>query len=293
MLIIFYLVSILSLSQSANIIRFADAPATTVGFWRLFIASLLLLPVTLRGRGRQEWTSLKRGDYAVLAAAGFFFFLHLWSYFFAAQHTSIANCVIIFAINPVFTAVGALFLQGERVTARLAIAYLMAMAALWALFAHSFHLDPTHFAGDGSALVAAVTFSGFVLIGRHIRARLGNGLYTVAADSVAALFFFCTTLVAGLPLRGFTMTTWLAIAGLVVFPTLLGHAMFSYCLRFMNINLMSCGKLLEPVLAVLVALMLFHEPVTRAAVWAFCLSAASVVILFSPSLARLRFGAKI
>jgi drug/metabolite transporter (DMT)-like permease len=54
--------------------------------------------------------------------------------------------------------------------------------------------------------------------------------------------------------------------------------------KYMNLSVMSCNKLLEPLLAAIGAYYLFGEKVSHSAWIAFILTGASILILFSPSL---------
>ncbi len=85
--------------------------------------------------------------------------------------------------------------------------------------------------------------------------------------------------------------SWLAVFGLVLLPTLLGHLSFSYLMNFMNLSLMSCGKLIEPVLASIIAFYLFGEVLSAQAIIAFFFTASALVVLFLPT--RLKIENKI
>ena len=76
--------------------------------------------------------------------------------------------------------------------------------------------------------------------------------------------------------------TWIAIGGQVIFSTLLGHSLIAYLMRFLNVTLMSTGKLAEPVMATLVASVVFQEKLSNYVGVAFALTALSLFLLFWP-----------
>ena len=160
--------------------------------------------------------------------SGTFFFLHLWTFFYASKHTSIANCMVIFSINPLLTAAGAYLFFKEKFTLRLALAYVFAFAGIFWLVRNSISFDPEKVSGDLMALLSAVLVSVYLLSGKKLRHSMNNFNFSVLIYSICAAWFFATGALKGINFLQQTSTTWLAIAGLVVIPTLLGHSLFMY-----------------------------------------------------------------
>lgn len=286
MKIALYFLSLFSLSQAAGLVRWSAAPPDVIGFWRLLAAALLLLPLAVRTGALKTLWAARRREMPVIALSSVFFFAHLWTYFYAAQNTRIAHCMILFATNPLWTALGNRLFFGEPFTRRLLVSYVFAAAGIFLLVHHSVSFETGLVAGDLMALLSAVVFAGYLLTGKRARRATGNSGYTVVLYALAGLLFGLSGLIRGVPFVGFTATTWLAIGATVLLPTLLGHALFTWLMNFMNINLMSCGKLIEPVFAAIVAAFVFGEAITPEVQLAFACTAASVLILFLPHLRR-------
>ena len=94
--------------------------------------------------------------------------------------------------------------------------------------------------------------------------------------------FFFTVLGTGHKFFSYPPITWISIGGLVLFPTLLGHALFTYLLRYFDVNWLSTGKLAEPLLASLTAFLFFHETWTPTIAMAFACTGVSLLILLEP-----------
>ena len=116
----YYLVfafSLLCLSMSSIIIRFSEVPINIFGFWRLLIASVIVFLIykmkltRLFDKNKKLNTSKKINlrDGFLLIVLGGIFFSHLWTFFYAAKNTKIANAMIIYSVNPLFTALGSYF----------------------------------------------------------------------------------------------------------------------------------------------------------------------------------------
>jgi drug/metabolite transporter (DMT)-like permease len=265
------------LSQPANMIRWARAPAEVLGFWRLAIAVLALAP--LAWARRAAWARVPQGDAGLTALAGALFFVHLWTFVYAAQHTTIAACMLTFSTHPLWTGAGARLFFGERVTPRLLLAYALAGAGVWLLFSAGAALGRESLRGDAAGVLSALTFSGYVLAGRRARRSLDNVSFAALAYVVAAALFLAAGTARGTPWLSYPGSTWLAILGLAFVVTLGGHALFTHLLATLDVHLLSCAKLLEPPLAALGARLAFGERLTPATALAFALISAAVLAL--------------
>ncbi len=232
---------------------------------------------------KRFWEPVSTATWIWAALSGSFFFFHLWTFFYAAQNTSIANCMVIFATNPIFTALGAWLFLKDRFENRHALAFLLAFSGVAFLFSDRMSWDSARI-GDFSALASAVFFSIYILASKKARLKMNTEQFTWIIYSLAATLFFFTGLSLQVEWTGYPAQTWWAILGTIVFPTLLGHVLFTHLLKFFNINWLSCGKLAEPALSSAVAFLAFGEELKRESLIAFALTASSVVILFWPLL---------
>lgn len=272
--------SLIVLSHSGIFVRYCEADALAIGFWRMAIAVPVLFGLViwrgLWGRVRR----LRRKQLASLVLCGFLLFFHWWSWFLAVQKTTLANSMVLFAISPLFTALGAWFFFRERLTFRHGLALLFCFAGIVAIFQGSLALDPSRLQGDVLGLVSSLLFSGYVLTSKGIRKNLENLPFTLVAYSSSGIFFFVMMLVRGLPFFSYSAGTWAAFTALAFGPTLTGHALFTWCLQFFNVNLMNILILTEPVIASISAFFLFREPLTVHQVAGFAFIATGVLALF-------------
>ena len=278
-----YFVSLFGLAQSANLVRLAEAPLEVLGFWRLLVSALLFLPFALKNNFIQNFRSAPQTLNFSLTS-GFFFFTHLWTFFYASQNTTIANCMIIYSTNPLFTALGAWLFFNEKFTKRLAVAYILAFIGIYQLVSHNLDFDRGLVKGDFAALISALLFTGYLLTGKKVRHTFSNSAFSTTIYFTAAMLFLFTGLTKGIDFIHYPTQTWLAIGGSILFPTLLGHALFMYLVRYMNINMMTCGKLIEPPISAVIAFLLFGEVLKDNTLLAFILTSSAVLILFAPEI---------
>jgi drug/metabolite transporter (DMT)-like permease len=84
---------------------------------------------------------------------------------------------------------------------------------------------------------------------------------------VAAAALLPACLLTGSSLGGYQATAWLALAGVVAGPQLLGHTVFNGLLASVSASVVAVVMLLEPVIATILAWWLFDE-VPGPSLWA-------------------------
>ena len=278
--LLLYFIALVSLSQSSNWVRWSQAPVEQLGFGRLALAALIIGCWQLYRRQwhKFQWRLSPSFQWALLASL--LFFMHVWTYKTSALQTKISNQMIIFASNPLWTAALSVFLLKEKFHPRLLISYGLSLSGLFLLLAHQVQFESQTLPGDLMALLSALLFSLYLLATRKAREKMSNAQFTLILFSVTALGFAFVCWGHGTSLWPTTSRAQWAVLGLAVFSTLLGHGIFSLLLGKMNINWMSCGKLIEPVLASLMAQFLFFEQIQLNQIYAFGLTALGVILLF-------------
>ena len=126
-----YFLALLSLSTSANLAKLNHMPSQVLGFWRLGIAALLLA-IWVFAIKRTPLPRITK-DFRWVLLSGFFFFLHLWTFKYAAKNTSISHTMIIFSSNPVWASLGAVAFFNERLSIRLVLSYVLALLGVFIL----------------------------------------------------------------------------------------------------------------------------------------------------------------
>ncbi len=281
-----YFLALFCLSTSPNWAKLNQMPVEVLGFWRLAIAaSIVGLWIILFKKHPWTFSSQKMGWVII---SGLFFFLHLWTYKFASKNTSVANTMILFASNPLWSSAGAIVFFKERITLRLTLAYFLAIIGIYMLAFEHMEFNSSTFLGDLAAVSSAFFYAVYMLTGKKARTHYDNSIYSFIQYSICALLFGLIVIGLRKDLTGYDSLSWWTIGGLVLMPTLLGHLSLTYLVNYMNISLMSCGKLIEPIIASIIAYFVFNELLKPEAWLAFSLTAISVIILFSPSVMQLR-----
>jgi drug/metabolite transporter (DMT)-like permease len=246
---------VLAVSAAAIFIRLAEAPAIAVAFWRCALGAAVLLPPALvRGDRFPTGRTLYAG-----VASGVALGAHFGFWISSLDFTSVAASVVLVSTQPIFVAVLAYLVFGER-TAPLSFAGILVALAGTAIIAADRTVGSAALLGNVLALLGAVTVAVYVLIGRSSRTG-GVGVlpYSVVVYSAAAATLLPAALVFDVPLWGFSGETWFWIAAITLGPQLMGHTVFNWALRYVEASLISGVVLAEPVLSALLAWLILSE----------------------------------
>jgi drug/metabolite transporter (DMT)-like permease len=113
--------------------------------------------------------------------------------------------------------------------------------------------------GDILALLAAIAVAVYTLIGRVVREKLSTTVYTYMVYTACAAVLVITCATQGSSLFAYGWSAVIVGLLLAVFSTILGHSIFSWCLKYFSPAFVSASKLCEPVVAAIMAGFLFGE----------------------------------
>ncbi len=253
-------IGVIGISLSAIFVKYSDAPSVVTAAYRLLWTVGLMTPVVF-GKA-QVRAELKRTDgktVALCAVSGIFLALHFTSWFESLKQTSVASSTAIVCTEVIWVALGfVVFLKGRIGKAALISIAITVFGSLLIAFS-DYSAGGDHLSGDGLALAAAIFSAVYTLIGREVRKGMSTISYTYIVYFFCALVLCIFTLAARIPFHGYGMSSVVVGLLLAVFSTLLGHSIFSWCLKFLSPSFVSASKLCEPVVAALFAVFLFAE----------------------------------
>jgi drug/metabolite transporter (DMT)-like permease len=262
--VLWMVVGVVAISTSPILIRLAAVPALALAFWRCLAGAAVLAPFARRGRAG----GLQRGDLARLGTAGVFLAAHfaLWNASLAL--TSVGAATTLVSCTPLFVGIGARFLgeaPGRRTWAGIVLATVGAVvigvsdALAGPVAGAGATTGASGLLGDVLAFAGAAAVAVYLLIGRVMRRRLPVSTYAASVYGTAAAVLLPACLLTGSSLGGYAAGSWLAVAGVVVGPQLLGHTVFNSLLTSVSATVVSVVLLIEPVGATALAWLLFHE----------------------------------
>lgn len=247
----------------------APTNALSVGFLRLALSLLILLPAAILVTKPAQWrlasrNPVRRGpprrDLALLLLFGGGMALYQVCYFAAIPRVGVTVAALVTLCSaPLLVALlGRLFL-GERLSLRVYLAMSLAIGGVALLTGvDAFGGDVPVVIGLLLALGAGLGFAVVALTTRALTGRY-HALQLIAVGMTLGAFILLPFALAyGLVLH-YPPSAWLLLLHLGFVPTALGYLFFFYGLRFTQAAVASTVNLLEPLTSTLLAWLIFDE----------------------------------
>ena len=241
----------------------AGATPASMAFMRMALSAAMLLPaLCIKRKGQKEAPirSLKRlskTQWLWSVAASLCLALHYLTWMTSLDATSTFASVALVCTQPLFVAALSGIVLKEKMPKAARPGALVAVVGALLIGMNSIAGMSGDIAGDLLALAGAIMMAGHWLCNRYARR-------TVEALPFMLLLYTQTALLLALtlPFLGGFQMTWmalLAVAGLAVGCTLLGHSMFTLALGKVSATVVSFALLGEPVGAMLWSMVMFGE----------------------------------
>jgi drug/metabolite transporter (DMT)-like permease len=260
------LIAIAGIAWSAIFIRWSAVPGPTSAFYRVFIASLVLVPWwgIRQLAGGAQTRGLTHRSVLLALGGGIFFGLDLALYNTAVMKTTATMATLLGNNSPIIVGIGSwLFFRrkpGRRFWIGLAFA-LTGCAGVMVTTA-SKGSSGGDLTGDFMALGAAFFFAGYLLATERVREEMDTLTFSTIAivGSVVTILIVC--LILGVPLSGFSERTWAALLGLGLISQLGAYLGLAYALGHLPATVTSVGLLSQVPLTAILAVPLLGEPLT-------------------------------
>lgn len=257
---IMIVVGVLGISLSSIFVKYSMAPSAVTAAYRLLWTVVLMTPVTFGSREiRTELFRVNPKTLLRSCLSGLFLAIHFTLWFESLRHTTVASSTTIVCTEVIWVSLGyALFLKGKMSLKEIMTIGVTLGGSVLIAFADS-GSGGTHLYGDILSLLAAIAVAVYVLIGREVRKTASTTVYTYIVYSSCAAVLLLMCLIQGNALWGYGISGIIVGLLLAVFSTILGHSIFSWCLKYFSPSFVSASKLCEPVAAAILAGFLFGE----------------------------------
>ncbi|MGA7571812.1 MAG: DMT family transporter [Candidatus Aquilonibacter sp.] len=235
---------------------------------RLSLASAVLLGIGAIFRERAA--PISRTHRSILIAAGVALALHFATWIASLEYTTVAVSTLLVSTSPLWTTLYDAVARGRRFPLVVPVAFIGGIAGL-ALVTSSNHSPPPHpghaVLGAALALGGSAAFAAYLLLVRDVRAALSTRAIVTTTYTTAAIVLVVAALVARQPPPALSSYgAWGGILAMALISQLLGHTGMNAALRWFSPTAVSFSTLLEPVIAAALALVLFGETLSGAAI---------------------------
>lgn len=271
------LIAIAAVSTASTFIRFAQAegvPSLVIAAIRLTIATLILAPLAWI-RHRAELQQLTRRDLLLSVISGLFLAIHFATWISSLEYTSVASSVVFVSTGPLWVAFLSPIFLNERLRQVAVIGLALALVGGTVIglsdacvIRNGIHcprlghiLEGRAMWGNFLALCGALAVSGYLLIGRKVRATRSVSLvpYIFLVYGICALVLVMSMFAAGKRPMGYSPSAYGWIVLLAIIPQLIGHSTFNWLLKYLSATLVAVITLAEPIGSAVLAYLFLKE----------------------------------
>ena len=251
------LLAMVSVSSTSLVVRsVATVPALVLAFWRMFTASGMLWSYSvIRPAGNLSPINKKR-----IIFAGIFLGCHFACFFLGIRNTSIANATLLGCLSPIFTVFIAIF-QKKKINKMTYVGLIVAIVGVGIVQSGDISLNNTNLFGDSIALLSALFLAITFVLAEKIRQETDNVVYGRSLFFVASITVLFIATTTGDSVLNFMPADipWFLFLGLV--PSIFGHNLLNYAVKYITPTAVSSVPLGEPIIASLFGLLLFGEAI--------------------------------
>lgn len=254
------LVGGVAVSFSSILIKWSAAPSSVLGMYRLLLTVVFMLPFL--PKYRKYIAALSTREWGSLLLAGLFLGLHFLFWIGSLKYTTVGSSVILMALEPVFVMLGAFLVFRERTGQAALIGMGVALLGTVVVSGGDMGQPGASLFGDVLSVLGAVFISINMLIGQSLRTNMSSFVYNFMIFLIAGLVMVLYNLALGVPMIHYSHREWGIFLLLAIVPTVFGHALFNWVLKYVRATTVSMTILGEPVGAIILAFFLLGEPIT-------------------------------
>ena len=252
------IIGIICLSFSAMFGKWANAPGPVIGFYRIGLATIILLPVFLYRKYRYH-VKLPTSSLLFPLLGGIFTAFDHGTWNSSLRFTSAANATLLGNTAPLWVALISWLIFRQRLRGLFWIGLACALAGAVTVLGSDFILHPTIGLGDLLAIAAGVFYAGYFVVTERGRQRLDTLSYVWLVDLVAAFTLLLITLGMRMLLTGYPAQSYLAFLGAALVSQVGGYLSIGYALGHLPASVVSPTLIGQPVVTAILAIPLLGE----------------------------------
>ena len=273
------LLALLSISSSPIVARLIDLPAVTISFWRMAFAGFFLWSYS--GLKSNKKNKLKKSSIRKTIIAGILLGIHFAFFYTAVKLTTIANATILGTLAPFFTLIMEIIVLKRKYKKIIYLGLILSIIGSIIIMFDDVSFSSQHSLGNLCALICSICLSISFMIAEDVRKTEGTVQFTRLLYSIAAITIVIISFITLDNLNINSSYSFLGLVYLGLVPTLLGHNMFYYSLKYITPTIVATIPLGEPVIASIIASYIFLEVITLNTILggSFCIIGIGIILV--------------
>lgn len=268
---------VFGIGWSAILVRWSGVSGLVSAFYRLGIATIVLVPWRLIAK--PSTTTATRTAKVAAVIAGILFGADLAFFNSAVMATSAANASLLGVNAPIFVAFGAWVMYGDRPTSRFWLGFALAFIGMLAIVGADVLVHPSLGYGDLLAVLGAACYGAYILYVQRSRTGMDTLTFSVWSSGVGAACLLIVCLIARQPLTGFSGRSWAALIALALTSQVIGQLFIAHALGHLPAAPSSIGLLGQAPLTAILAWPMLGERIRPGQVVGGGLVLAGIVVV--------------
>lgn len=251
-------VGIICLSFSAMFGKWANAPGPVIGFYRIGLATIILLPIFIY-RKRKNGVKLTWTLLLLPILGGIFTAFDHGTWNSSLRYTSAANATLLGNTAPLWVALFAWLVFRQKLRGLFWLGLALTLGGAVTVLGSDFIRHPAIGLGDLLAMAAGVFYAGYFLVTERGRQKLDTLTYVWLVDLVATATLLGISIGMKMPLSGYPTQSYLAFLGAALVSQVGGYLSIGYALGHLPASIVSPTLIGQPVVTALLAIPLLGE----------------------------------
>lgn len=258
---VLFIVAVMSIGLASILVKLSSASAIACAFWRLFFSSLLMSIICLTTRSDiiSVFKVLDEAKIALVFAAGFSLAFHFILWMGSLFRIPIAISVTIVVAYPLHLALVEIVLEKERKILTSLVGLLLGFLGIVVLFREAYVYAKLDALGVAQSFIASILAAVYFYIGRLLRRTINLYSYSFHVYAVASIIVLLYASIVREDVFVYLPKSWIWFLLLAIIPMLGGHTVMNYLLKFYRSSSVTSIALAEPVVASILAAILFRE----------------------------------
>ncbi|MDP5017432.1 DMT family transporter [Anabaena sp. UHCC 0187] len=173
--------------------------------------------------------------------------------------TTVANSNLLHNLPSVFAVLGGWLFLGQKFDRRFIIGMIVAVGGAISIGIQDLHVSHNHLIGDAWALLSAVVYAGYFLTIEKLRSQFSSLTISLWYCVLSSLLLLPFVLIFENQVFPTSLLGWLNIFSLSILCQVIASVIFIYQLKQFSSGFVSLFMLLQPIMAAILAWIVFQE----------------------------------
>lgn len=238
--------------------KWANAPGPVIGFYRIGLATLILLPLFFY-RKQKQGIKISKAMLLLPVLGGIFTAFDHGTWNSSLRFTSAANATLLGNTAPLWVALFSWLIFRQKLRGLFWLGLAFALGGAIIVLGSDFIRHPSIGVGDLLAIAAGVFYAGYFLVTERGRKNLDTLSYIWLVDLTAAISLLLISLGMKMPLSGYPAQSYYAFLGAALVSQVGGYLSIGYALGHLPASIVSPTLIGQPVVTALLAIPLLGE----------------------------------